>query len=44
MSADFWQAVELLAIGMGGIFVVMFLLFLISQAVLKFTKKKPGED
>jgi len=43
MSADMIQAIELCGIGMGGIFIVMFLLFLISQMVLKFTKKGDNE-
>ena len=40
---DMSQALELFGLGMGGIFIVMFLLFLISQIVLKVTKKKEDE-
>jgi len=40
---DMAQALELFGLGMGGIFIVMFLLFLISQIVLKVTKKKEDE-
>ena len=43
MSADMAAVLELFGIGMGGIFIVMFLLFLISQAVLKFTKEKDNQ-
>ena len=41
--SDMTLALELLGLGMGGIFIVMFILFLISQAVLKFTAKKGDE-
>ena len=37
-------AVELLAIGMGGIFIVMFLLFVISQGLLKLTTPKTDDS
>jgi len=39
---DLIQALELLVLGMGGIFIVMFLLFAVSQLILKITtRKKP---
>lgn len=44
---DLMQSLELLGLGMGGIFIVMFLLFVISQTILKITapkQKKERED
>lgn len=37
MSEVMLQALELLGIGMGGIFIIMFLLYGISQLLLKLT-------
>lgn len=37
MSEIMVQALELLGIGMGGIFIIMFLLYAISQLLLKLT-------
>ena len=44
MGTDIEQVLELFGIGMGGIFIVMFLLFVISQLVLKFTKSKVVDE
>jgi Oxaloacetate decarboxylase, gamma chain. len=41
---DLTQSLELLALGMGGIFIVMFLLFIISQAILKITAPKKNTE
>ncbi|MFT4104242.1 MAG: OadG-related small transporter subunit [Lacrimispora sp.] len=40
MSEIMVQALELLGLGMGGIFIVMFLLYGISQLLLKLTAPK----
>lgn len=41
---DLMQSFELLALGMVGIFVVMFLLFAISQLILKLTAPKQNTE
>ncbi|WP_122647214.1 MULTISPECIES: OadG-related small transporter subunit [Enterococcus] len=33
--ADIWTALELMLFGMGGVFLVLFILYLVSQALLK---------
>ncbi|MGX7132923.1 MULTISPECIES: OadG family protein [Enterococcus] len=34
--ADIWTALELMVFGMGGVFLVLFILYLVSQGLLKF--------
>ena len=41
---DLTQSLELLGLGMGGIFIVMFLLFVISQTILKITAPKKNAE
>ena len=41
---DLMQSFELLGLGMGGIFIVMFLLFVISQTILKMTAPKQNTE
>lgn len=44
MSDIMIQALELMGLGMGGIFIVMFLLYGISQLLLKYTAPKGDEE